>query len=172
MSHYLLILFLWYDKLHASCFESRDAWYKVGTQAAKIKFQTWLFVGSASYRCIIWIQISGIGRGHRQIMHQLDNLSNLLRESLGNRSRQVRTNQKSVMAGVEPFVVPIMFSLTIGGLGVFLMKGFFTRNWFLHLVQFLKFLEIFNPFFFFFLTLFDPSARRRQSIDLSMTDGV
>lgn len=61
-------------------------------------------------------------------MHQLDNLSNLLRESLGNRSRQVRTNQKSVMAGVEPFVVPIMFSLTIGGLGVFLMKGFFTRN--------------------------------------------
>ncbi|KAB1206556.1 Uridine-cytidine kinase C [Morella rubra] len=73
-------------------------------------------------------EISGIGRGHRQIMHQLDNLSNLLRESLGNRSRQVRTNQKSVMAGVEPFVVPIMFSLTIGGLGVFLMKGFFTRN--------------------------------------------
>ncbi|XP_059445268.1 inorganic pyrophosphatase TTM2 [Corylus avellana] len=76
-------------------------------------------------------EISGIARGQRQIMHQLDSLSNLLRESSssGERSRQVRSNRKSIiMAKVEPIAVPIMFSLAIGGLGIFLIKGFLTRS--------------------------------------------
>ncbi|KAF5449442.1 hypothetical protein F2P56_029886 [Juglans regia] len=73
-------------------------------------------------------EISGIARGQRQIMHQLDNLNNIFRESLRERSRQVKTNRKSIVADVEPIAVPIMLSLAIGGLGVFLIKGFITRN--------------------------------------------
>jgi len=74
-------------------------------------------------------EISGIARGQRQIMHQLDSLSNLLRESSGERSRKVRSTRKSIiMAKVEPIAVPIMFSLAIGGIGIFLIKGFLTRS--------------------------------------------
>lgn len=39
-------------------------------------------------------EISGIARGQRQVMHQLDTLSNLLRESLGERSRQAHADRK------------------------------------------------------------------------------
>ncbi|XP_062163350.1 inorganic pyrophosphatase TTM2 [Alnus glutinosa] len=74
-------------------------------------------------------ELSVIARGQRQIVHQLDSLSNLLRESSGERSRQVRSSRKSIiMAKVEPFAGPIMFSLAVGGLGIFLIKGFLTRS--------------------------------------------
>ncbi|KAG6712715.1 hypothetical protein I3843_05G108500 [Carya illinoinensis] len=73
-------------------------------------------------------EISGIARGQRQIMHQLDNLNNIVRESLQARSHQVKTNRRSIVADVEPIAVPIILSLAIGGLGVFLIKGFITRN--------------------------------------------
>lgn len=73
-------------------------------------------------------QISSIARGQRQVMHQLDSLSNLLRGSLGERSRQVRKTQGSITADVEPIKVPLILSLAIGGLGIFLFKSYLTRN--------------------------------------------
>uniref|UniRef100_A0A5B7ANT9 Putative uridine-cytidine kinase C isoform X1 n=1 Tax=Davidia involucrata TaxID=16924 RepID=A0A5B7ANT9_DAVIN len=73
-------------------------------------------------------EISGIARGQCQIMHRLDNLSNLLRENLGDRSRQARTEKKSIMADVEPIRVYLILTLAIGGLGVILFKGFLPRN--------------------------------------------
>lgn len=78
--------------------------------------------------CLLWNQISGIAQGQRQLMHQLDNLSNILREILGERSRQVRTNQKGIVVDFEPVAVPIMLSLAIGSIGIVLIKGFLTRN--------------------------------------------
>ncbi|KAG6651236.1 hypothetical protein I3843_06G090600 [Carya illinoinensis] len=73
-------------------------------------------------------EISGIARGQRQLMHQLDNLNNILREILGERSRQVRTNPKGIVVDFEPVAVPIMLSLAIGSIGIVLFKGFLTRN--------------------------------------------
>ncbi|XP_044492119.1 inorganic pyrophosphatase TTM2-like isoform X3 [Mangifera indica] len=73
-------------------------------------------------------EISSIARGQRQVMHQLDSLSNLLRGSLGERSRQVRKTQGSITADVEPIKVPLILSLAIGGLGIFLFKSYLTRN--------------------------------------------
>lgn len=61
-------------------------------------------------------------------MHQLDNLNNIVGERLGERSRLVKKTRKSIVADVEPIAVPIMLSLAIGGLGVFLIKGFISRN--------------------------------------------
>lgn len=69
-------------------------------------------------------EISVIARGQRQIMHQLDNVSNLLREKTGERPRQVRTNRKRIIPNVEPIAIPIVISLAIGGLGIFLVKRF------------------------------------------------
>ena len=69
-------------------------------------------------------QISDVAQGQRQIMHQLDNLSNLLHERLRERSQQ-----KNMVAGAEPFKVPlILTTLAIGGLGIFLFRGFLTRD--------------------------------------------
>ncbi|KAJ0039194.1 hypothetical protein Pint_23402 [Pistacia integerrima] len=73
-------------------------------------------------------EISGIARGQRQVMHQLDSLSNLLRESMGERSRQVKKTERSITADVEPIKVRLILSLVIGGLGIFLFKGYLTRN--------------------------------------------
>ncbi|XP_030960310.1 inorganic pyrophosphatase TTM2-like isoform X1 [Quercus lobata] len=71
-------------------------------------------------------EISGIARGQRQIIHQLDNLNNLVRDNLGERSRQVKTtNKRSIIADVEP--ITVMLTLAVGGLGIFLIKGFLTR---------------------------------------------
>lgn len=71
-------------------------------------------------------EISGIARGQRQIIHQLDNLSNLVRANLGESSRQVKTNKRSIMADVQP--ITVMITLAVGGLGIFLIKGFLTRH--------------------------------------------
>ncbi|XP_023873066.1 inorganic pyrophosphatase TTM2 isoform X2 [Quercus suber] len=71
-------------------------------------------------------EISGVARGQRQIIHQLDNLNNLVRDNLGERSRQVKTtNKRSLIADVEP--ITVMLTLAVGGLGIFLIKGFLTR---------------------------------------------
>lgn len=74
-------------------------------------------------------QISGIVRGQRQVMHQLDNLSNLLHESMGERSHQGRKTKKSNWPDAEPFKVPLIITLAAGGVGIFLFKKFLTRNW-------------------------------------------
>lgn len=73
-------------------------------------------------------EISGIVRGQRQVMHQLDNLSNLLHESMGERSHQGRKTKKSNWPDAEPFKVPLIITLAAGGVGIFLFKKFLTRN--------------------------------------------
>ena len=63
-------------------------------------------------------------------MHQLDCLSNLLRErdNAGDRSRQVRTKKKAIMPDPEPLKLPLLLTLAVGGVGVVLYKSFLSRN--------------------------------------------
>ncbi|XP_022956532.1 uridine-cytidine kinase C [Cucurbita moschata] len=75
-------------------------------------------------------EISGIARGQRQVMHQLDCLSNLVREreSGTERSRQVRTKKKTIMPDPEPLTLPLLLTIAVGGVGIFLYKGLLRRN--------------------------------------------
>ncbi|OMO72244.1 Uridine kinase [Corchorus olitorius] len=74
-------------------------------------------------------EISTVLRGQRQIMHQLDNLSSLLHEKIGERSQQASTRRKNHLVDAEPIKVPLVLAtLAIGGLGIFLFRGFLTRN--------------------------------------------
>lgn len=75
-------------------------------------------------------QISSVARGQRQIMHQLDNLSNLLREGIGERSQAASTRKKNMMSGGgDSIKVPVILTtLAIGGLGIFLYRGILTRH--------------------------------------------
>ncbi|KAI3452954.1 hypothetical protein Pfo_009617 [Paulownia fortunei] len=74
-------------------------------------------------------ELSSIARGQRQVMHQLDNLSNLLRENLGKRSVRDRRHNKSEIAENDPTrIVMILASLAVGGLGIFLFRGLLSRN--------------------------------------------
>ncbi|KAL7171358.1 hypothetical protein ACSBR2_036081 [Camellia fascicularis] len=74
-------------------------------------------------------EISNIARGQRQVMHQLDNLSNLFSETMKERSRQARTTEKkSIIADIEPVRFSLLLTLAVGGLGVFLFKGFLHRT--------------------------------------------
>lgn len=69
-----------------------------------------------------------IARGQRQIMHQIDNLSNLLHEYQRERSREGRTDVTSRTIDVESFGVSIILTLAIGGLGIFLFRSFSSRK--------------------------------------------
>lgn len=74
-------------------------------------------------------EISSVARGQRQIMHQLDNLNNLLRENLGDRSTRERTNKKRMFLDAGTEKVPLVLAtIAIGGLGVFLFRGFSTQK--------------------------------------------
>ncbi|XP_062111253.1 inorganic pyrophosphatase TTM2-like [Humulus lupulus] len=74
-------------------------------------------------------EISSMARGQRQIIHQLDSISNLLREYTGEKTRQVRTKRKYITCDTESFAVPLVFTtLAVAGIGVLLFKGFFSRN--------------------------------------------
>lgn len=73
-------------------------------------------------------EILVLSRGQRQIIHQLGNLNNLLRENLGEGPHPVRTQRKSLMADVESYKVPLILTLAVGGLGIVLLKGFLPRN--------------------------------------------
>ncbi|KAG8654261.1 inorganic pyrophosphatase TTM2 isoform X2 [Manihot esculenta] len=64
-----------------------------------------------------------IARAQRQIMHQLDNLSNLLHEYWGARARQERTDRINRAIDVESIALPVILTLAVGGLGVFLFRG-------------------------------------------------
>ncbi|XP_021909158.1 uridine-cytidine kinase C [Carica papaya] len=64
-----------------------------------------------------------IARGQRQIMHQLDNLSNLLHDYWGERIRHERRERMSSIVDVESIGFPLVLTLAIGGLGVFLFKN-------------------------------------------------
>ncbi|XP_050152549.1 inorganic pyrophosphatase TTM1-like isoform X1 [Malus sylvestris] len=67
-------------------------------------------------------EILTITRGQRQIMHQIDNLSNHLREYPAERFRQGRTDATGRMPDIES-VVPLVLALAIGGLGVFFFRS-------------------------------------------------
>lgn len=67
-------------------------------------------------------QVVLVARGQRQIMHQLDSLSNLLHEYFGERARLGRANQTSRMPDAD-FTIPLVLTLAIGAVGVFLFKG-------------------------------------------------
>ncbi|KAK6921838.1 Phosphoribulokinase/uridine kinase [Dillenia turbinata] len=69
-----------------------------------------------------------ISRGQRQILHQLDNLSKLLRESMMESPCQVRKGRINALPLTETFTVPLAATLLIGGLGVVLFKSFSLRN--------------------------------------------
>ncbi|KAK2429873.1 Inorganic pyrophosphatase ttm2 [Trifolium repens] len=73
-------------------------------------------------------EISGIARGQRQIMHQMDNLNNLLRGSLVEKSQQTRTNQKSITTDSNSIAASVIVVVAVGCLGIFLMNGFWTRK--------------------------------------------
>ncbi|KAG5546541.1 hypothetical protein RHGRI_018654 [Rhododendron griersonianum] len=64
-----------------------------------------------------------IARGQRQIMHQIDNLSNLLNEYQRERPREGRTDVTSRTIDVESIGVSIILTLAIGGLGIFLFRS-------------------------------------------------
>ncbi|XP_061361034.1 inorganic pyrophosphatase TTM1 isoform X2 [Gastrolobium bilobum] len=64
-----------------------------------------------------------VARGQRQIMHQLDTLSNILHEYFGERSRLERTDQTNRMREVESVAIPLVLSLAIGAVGVLLFQG-------------------------------------------------
>lgn len=64
-----------------------------------------------------------IARGQRQIMHHIDNLSNLLNEYQRERSREGRTDVTSRTIDVESIGVSIILTLAIGGLGIFLFRS-------------------------------------------------
>lgn len=78
---------------------------------------------------ILCWQILVIGRGQRQLMHQLDNLTNLLHEYCGERSRQGRTDKASRMIDTESIGTPVILTLAIGGLGVLLFKCLSSQKW-------------------------------------------
>ncbi|WCJ35736.1 Phosphoribulokinase / Uridine kinase family [Euphorbia peplus] len=63
-------------------------------------------------------EISGIARGQRQVIHQLDTLSNLLRENLGERSQQAR-NRRSLISDFDMTKVALVLSVGIIGVGVY-----------------------------------------------------
>ncbi|XP_056165474.1 inorganic pyrophosphatase TTM2 [Syzygium oleosum] len=71
-------------------------------------------------------EISTVARGQRQIMHQLDNLSNLLRETLGERSQHLTTSRKSVL-DTDRVKIPLICTLAFGGLGILVFKGLSNR---------------------------------------------
>lgn len=63
-----------------------------------------------------------IARGQLQIMHQLDNLNNLLRERLDKRPGQVRTKREGRI-NMELISIPLILTLAVGGLSVYLFRG-------------------------------------------------
>lgn len=73
-------------------------------------------------------EISNIARGQRQIMHQLDNLSNVIRENLGERAHPVRINKSSETAYVDSVGVSLILTFALGGLGILFFKGYAPRN--------------------------------------------
>ncbi|XP_043699620.1 inorganic pyrophosphatase TTM2-like isoform X2 [Telopea speciosissima] len=72
-------------------------------------------------------EISIISRGQRQIMHQIDNLISSLHENFGERYHQERTSRTNRLIDVESIGVPLISTLVIGGLGIFLFR-FLSRN--------------------------------------------
>ncbi|XP_057421373.1 inorganic pyrophosphatase TTM2-like isoform X2 [Lotus japonicus] len=69
-----------------------------------------------------------IAMGQRQIIHQLDNLNNLLCGNTGDKPHQTRTNRKSVAPYSDSTGPNLILAVAVGCLGIFLVKGLLTRN--------------------------------------------
>ncbi|KAJ6676897.1 URIDINE-CYTIDINE KINASE C-LIKE ISOFORM X1 [Salix viminalis] len=69
-----------------------------------------------------------IARGQRQIMHQIDNLTNLLHEQRGERSRQDRTDRINSTVDINSITFPLILTLAIGGLGLLLFSSMNPRK--------------------------------------------
>ncbi|XP_023767121.1 inorganic pyrophosphatase TTM1 isoform X3 [Lactuca sativa] len=70
-----------------------------------------------------------IARGQRQVMHQLDNLSNLLREYMTEKGQADRAEKgSSRLTGFESVGLPFVVTLTIGGLGFLLCRSLYSQK--------------------------------------------
>lgn len=67
-------------------------------------------------------EVVAIARGQRQIMHQIDILSNTIRETYGERSHQERRGRQEIGAEIESIGIPLILTLAIGGIGIFLFR--------------------------------------------------
>lgn len=78
---------------------------------------------------IIFIQkqVLLIARGQRQLMHQLDNLSNLLRDYVTEKGID-RADKTSKFTEIESFGVPVIAALAIGGLGFLLCRTLYSQK--------------------------------------------
>nr|CAD1838292.1 unnamed protein product [Ananas comosus var. bracteatus] len=68
-----------------------------------------------------------ISRGQRQMMHQVDNIINLLHDHLAETNRQKRSNYGNRLLDVDALSNPLVLMLAIGGIGFFVFKGLY-RN--------------------------------------------
>ncbi|XP_008795913.1 inorganic pyrophosphatase TTM2-like [Phoenix dactylifera] len=64
-----------------------------------------------------------ITRGQRQIMHQLENLSNLVHERSAELTHQGRTNSRCRLLDLDLIGNPLILMMAIGSIGIFLFKG-------------------------------------------------
>lgn len=69
-----------------------------------------------------------ISRGQRQLMHQLDNLSNLLRDYKGQQGSSKRADKSNRLREIESFGLPLIAMLTVGGLGFLLCKTLYSQK--------------------------------------------
>lgn len=67
-----------------------------------------------------------ITRGQRQVMHQLDNLSNLVHEQLAVLTQQDRRDNRSRLLDLDLIGNPVLI-LLVGGISFFLFKNL-SRN--------------------------------------------
>lgn len=72
-------------------------------------------------------EISSIARGQRQILHQLENLTNNL-HNLGEVFHRTKSVRKSIFVDFEHIRVSVILTLAIGGVGIFLFRGYVSRN--------------------------------------------
>ncbi|CAM8943626.1 unnamed protein product [Rhodiola kirilowii] len=68
-------------------------------------------------------EIMVMARGQRQVIHQLDSLNSLLHEYLGERSQKARADKTSIITDIEALCVPMILTLAVGSLGIFLFKS-------------------------------------------------
>ncbi|XP_047313673.1 inorganic pyrophosphatase TTM2-like [Impatiens glandulifera] len=74
-------------------------------------------------------ELTTIGRGQRQTVHQLENLGNLIQMNLKEKKNLGKSKSKVSIAGmIEPVHVSLILTLAIGGLGIVLFKAFQPRN--------------------------------------------
>jgi hypothetical protein len=71
-------------------------------------------------------QIINISRGQRQVIHQLDNLTNMLHEHLV-LTRQANAANRNLVLDINTAICPLI-CLTVASIGYFMLKGL-SRGW-------------------------------------------